>query len=144
MNSLTFFLNKIIGGKKMKKKIYASIGILISSLMLMIPTISAITTTNSSNEIYEFGRIILVSPDIEGIEDGLHFGGMHDINITIHGGNTVLLRTRPIWGSTLVTDYIDMNIQMKNFFGIADIVIKDNVSHGILIGICQDISWEKL
>lgn len=128
----------------MKNKIYAYIGIIISILMLMMPSISATEETNSSNEVYEFGRFILVSPDIEGVEEGIHFGGMHDLNITIHGGNTFILRTRPIWGSTMIADYIDLNIQMKHFFGFADIFMDEGVGQGILIGICRDISWEKI
>ena len=128
----------------MKNKIYVHIGIIFSIFILMMPSISATEATNSSNEVYEFGRFILASPDIEGIEEGLHLGGMHDLNITIRGGNTFILRTRPIWGSTLVADYIDLNIQMKNFFGIADIYNDDNVTQGVLIGICSDISWKEI
>ncbi|UCF49887.1 MAG: hypothetical protein JSU91_09090 [Thermoplasmatales archaeon] len=127
-----------------KNKIYAYIGIITSILMLLIPSISATDETNSSNEVYGFGRLFLVSPDIEGIEEGIHFGGLHDLNITIRGGNTFILRTRPIWGSTFIADYVDINIQMKNFFGFADIYMDEDVCQGILIGRCEDISWEKI
>ena len=116
----------------MKNKIYAYIGILITILMLMIPSISSAEEKNSSNEVYEFGWLILVSPEIEGIAECINFGGMHDLNITIHGGNTFILRTRPIWGSTIIADYIDLNIQMKNFFGFANIVFDEGVSKGVL------------
>lgn len=128
----------------MKNKIYIYIGIIISILMLIMPGISATKETNSSNEVYKFGWFILDSPDIEGVEEGTHFGGMHDLNITIHGENMFILRTRPIWGSTMNADYNDLNIHMKHFFGIADIFMDEGVSKGIFIGICRDISWEKI
>jgi len=57
----------------MKNKIYAYIGIIVSILMLMMPSISATEETNSSNEVYKFGWFILESTDIEGVEEGTHF-----------------------------------------------------------------------
>ena len=128
----------------MKNKTYAHIGIIISILMLIMPSISATEETNSSNEVYKSGWFILSSPDIEGMQEGLHLGGIHDLNFTIRGGNTFILRTKPIWGSTMIADYIDLNIKMENFFGIADIFMDEGVGKAVIIGICSDISWEKI
>ncbi len=70
----------------MGKKIYGYVGIIIIILMLVIPSIPAKKETSSSNEVYESGWFVLISPDIEGVEEGTHLGGKHDLNITVHGG----------------------------------------------------------
>jgi hypothetical protein len=124
----------------MIKKTLGYFGIISIILMLVIPNIVALEEINSSREVYESGWFILVSPNVEGIENGLHLGGMHDLNITALGGNTFLIFTKPIWGTAIITNYVDLNIQMVHFFGIADIF--DN--QGVIIGKCEDVSWEKI
>jgi hypothetical protein len=124
----------------MEKKIIYYIGIITIILMLFTPNISSIKQTDSSSEIYDSGQFILVSPHIEGIEEGLHLGGMNDLNITALGENTFLILTKPIWGSTIITNYIDLNIKIKHFFGIADIYN----NQGVIIGKCEEVSWEKI
>lgn len=128
----------------MKKKTYGYIGMAVILLMLMVPNIPAKEVTSSSNDIYPSGWIVLVSQDIRGMETGIHFWGIQDLNITIHGGNDLILRTRPIWGTLMLSTYVDLHIQMAHFFGIVDIQNIEGVCKGEIIGICQDVSWEKI
>jgi hypothetical protein len=124
----------------MKNNILYCIGLIAIILMLVVPNISAIKETNSSGKVYDSGWFMLISPNVEGIGQGLHLGGMHDLNITATGGNTFLIVTRPIWGAAIITGYIDLNIRMEHFFGIADII----GNAGAIIGRCENISWEKI
>jgi hypothetical protein len=130
----------------MMKKIYGYVGIIAILLMLIAPSIPAKKETPSSSDVYQSGWFILVSPDIRGLglENGTHFGGIEDLNITIHGGNTFVLRTKPIWGSTMFSNYIDIHLQMANFFGFVDIYNRDGLYEGEIVGICKDVSWEKI
>ena len=126
------------------RKIFSSICVICVLLILMIPSIPANVTKqsdvtkNTTDEVYESGWIILVSSNIQGIDEGLHFGGISDINITATYQNTFLIRTKPIWGSAIITEDVDIQIQMKHFWGIADIY----GSSGEIIGICEDVSWK--
>src|SRR5512136_1205027 len=129
-------------GDSMKEKV---IGILIVGLLLVtvFPCVKASTqktdvTKNTTNDVYPSGWIILLSSNIQGIEKGLHFGGMSDINITATYQNTLLIRTKPIWGSAIITEDVDLQIQIKHFFGIVDIY----GTSGEIIGICEDVSWK--
>ena len=101
----------------MKKKICLIILAMSLFLMLLVPCITSIgynnLSVNLSNVVYDSGCFILVSPNIEGVEEGLNIGGMHDLNITTNGGkNTFLILTKPIWGSTIITNLVDINIQI--------------------------------
>ena len=120
------------------RKIFGSICIISILLILIIPSIPADVTKNPTDEVFESGWIILVSSNLQGIDEGLHIGGISDINITATYQNTLLIRTKPIWGSTIITEDVDIQIQMKHFFGIINIY----KGSGELIGICEDISWK--
>ena len=128
----------------MKNKIIGSIGFLVVMLLLTIPSISfglaesSDITKDTIDEVFESGWIILVSSNLQGIDEGLHVGGMSNINVTATYQNTLLLRTKPIWGSTIITEDVDIQIQMKHFFGIVDIV----GNAGEIVGICEDVSWK--
>jgi hypothetical protein len=129
---------------KMRYKIVKSICLIAIISILMIPSIPAnITkqsdiTKNTTDEVYHSGWIILVSSSLQGVDEGLHIGGMNDINIIATYQNTLLIRTKPIWGSTIITEDVDIQIQMKHFFGI----INKYGDSGEIIGICEDVSWE--
>jgi len=129
---------------KNKNRIYGYVGILVIFLMLLLPSVPAKKETRPSTEVYESGWFILVSPNITGIEPDVRFGGLQDLNITIHGGNTFVLRTKPIWGSTIMCKYVDLHIQMTNFFGFIDIYNRSGACEGEIVGICKGISWQEL
>ena len=121
------------------------IGILIVGLLLVtvFPFVNASTQKtdkmkNTTDEVFPSGWIILVSSNLQGIDEGLHLGGMSDINITATYQNTLLIRTKPIWGSAIITEDVDIQIQMKHFFGIID----KYGNSGEIIGICEDVSWK--
>jgi hypothetical protein len=120
------------------RKIFGSICIISILLILVIPSIPADVTKNPTDEVFESGWFILVSSNLKGIDEGLHIGGMSDINITATYQNTLLIRTKPIWGSTIITEDVDIQIQMKHFFGIINIY----GDSGEIIGICADVSWK--
>ena len=128
----------------MKNKIIWTICLLAMILILNIPSIpsSAVKPSyvakNTTDDVYPSGWIILLSSNIQGIEEGLHFGGMSDINITATYQNTLFIRTKPIWGSAIVLDDVDLQIQIKHFFGMVDIY----GNSGEIIGICEDVSWK--
>ncbi len=128
----------------MKNKIIKSITLITIILILMIPSIPAKVTKQSdiskksTDEIYNSGWICLISSNIQGINEGLHFGGMSDINITATYQNVFFIRTNPIWGSAFISEDVDIQIQMKRFFGFVDI----HRNSGEIIGICEDVSWK--
>jgi len=128
----------------MKNKIIWSICILTLMLIMTIPSIPSDVTKqsdiikNTTDEVYKSGWICLLSSNIQGMEEGLHFGGMSNINITATYQNTFLIRTKPIWGSAIILEDVDIQIQMKHFFGIVDIV----GNAGEIVGICEDVSWK--
>jgi hypothetical protein len=128
----------------MRNKIIWSICVFAVILTLILPSIPANVTKQSNltkdttDEVYESGFFILLSSNIQGIDEGLHFGGMRDVNITATYQNTFLIRTKPIWGSAIILEDVDIQIQMKHFYGIVDIV----GNAGEIFGICEDVSWK--
>jgi len=128
----------------MKNKIIWSICVLAVILILTIPSIpsnvvkQSDVTKNTIDEVYKSGWILLVSSNIQGIDEGFHIGGMSNINVTATYQNTFIIRTKPIWGSTIITEDVDIQIQMKHFFGLVE---KFGTS-GEIIGICEDVSWK--
>jgi len=129
----------------MRKKIIRSICLIAIMLILTIPSIPANiakpsnVVKNTTDEVYESGWILLLSSNVLGIdEEGLHFGGMNDLNITATYQNTFIIRTKPIWGSAIILEDVDIQIQMKHFFGFVDIV----GNAGEIVGICEDVSWK--
>ena len=128
----------------MRKKIIKSICLIAIMLILTIPSIPANITKpsnvvkNTTDEVYKSGWICLLSSNIQGMEEGLHFGGMSNINITATYQNTFFIRTKPIWGSAIILEDVDIQIQMKHFFGFVDIV----GNAGEIVGICEDVSWK--
>ena len=70
----------------MKNKIYFIGGLIAIISMLIIPNVTSYEEeTIDSNEVYGTGWFVLSSPNIEGIEEGLNLGGMHDLNFTAKG-----------------------------------------------------------
>lgn len=128
----------------MRNKIIWSISTLAIMLLLMTSSIPigiakpSDIIKNTTDDVYKSGWIILVSSNIQGIDEGLHIGGLSNINITATYQNTLLIYTKPIWGSTIITDDVDIQIQIKHFFGIID----KYGNSGEIIGICEDISWK--
>jgi len=128
----------------MRKKIIGSICLIAIMLILTIPIIPANivkpsnVVKNTTDEVYKSGWICLFSSNIQGMEEGLHFGGMSNINITATYQNTFFIRTKPIWGSAIILEDVDIQIQMKHFFGFVDIV----GNAGEIVGICGDVSWK--
>ncbi len=126
------------------RKIISSICIISILLILIIPSIPANVPKqsdiikNTTDEVYESGFIILVSSNIQGIDEGLHFEGMNNINITATYQNTFLIFTKPIWGSAIITEDVDIQIKMKHFFGVVNIY----GNSGEIVGYCEDVSWK--
>jgi hypothetical protein len=148
---MSYFNFPFFRGYNMKKKI---VGILIVGL-LMIPVFPGVNASiykidkknntiveNTIDEVYSSGWICLLSSNIQGVgEEGkhlLHFGYMSNITITATYQNTFFIRTKPIWGSAIVLDDVDIQIQMKHFFGMVDIYRNS----GEIIGYCEDVSWK--
>jgi hypothetical protein len=106
--------------------------------LLTIPSIPAMTPKYTTDEVYSSGWVILVSSNIQGIDEGLHIGGLTNITVTATYQNTFLIYTEPIWGSTIITEDVDIQLHMGHFFGI----IEKYGNSGEIIGICEDVSWE--
>ena len=108
----------------MRNKIIWSIGVLAVILILTISSNPSNvakpsdTTKNTTDDVYDSGWVLLVSSDLQGIDEGLHIGGMSNINVTATYQNAFFIRTKPIWGSTIITEDVDIQIQMKHSFGL--------------------------
>jgi len=130
--------------RKMRKKIISSLCLIAIMLILTIPSIPANivepsnVVKNTIDEVYDSGFIILLSSNIQGVDEGLHFEGMNDLNITATYQNTFLIFTKPVWGSAIILEDVDIQIQMKHFFRVVDIY----GNAGEIVGYCEDVSWK--
>jgi hypothetical protein len=127
----------------MNKKIYVlSIGFLfISTIILGTTTITANEDKENvmSNELYEFGFIVLDCISISGLPENEHVGGLNEVDLKTDGLTQGLIFTMPIWGSAIVIENSQIHLRMENFFGVS---VSYSCGAGSIVGIGKNIEWE--
>ena len=129
--------------ENMNKKIFV---LIIGFLFIGTTFLSSNTTTAikekeiiSNNEIYEYGIIILDCNSITGIPEEEHVGGLQNIKIVTNGLTQGLIFTIPIWGSAIIIENNNIQINMENFFGVS---VSYSCGAGSIVGIGKNIEWK--